>query len=240
MVQTPIKSKIENEMVFEEMQKAGVHYGRAKRYTHPSMKPFLIKSLHNIEIFNLNLTWQKMNEVASALADFLKADKKILFVGVTPAASSSLTQFALKFNQPYMTYKWVGGFLTNFSTTLSRLVYFRDLLKKEETKELEEYPPKERAKLERELNKLKNIYSGVINLEKLPDALFIVNLAYPSHQTAKREALKLKIPIFALAGSDNDISGVDYVIPGNDKAPKSIAFIINYLEEKIRSLLQVS
>lgn len=238
MVQASIKAKIENETVFEEMQKAGVHYGRAKRYTHPTMRPFLLKSLYNIEIFNLQFTLQKMNEVATVLTDFFRANKKILFVGVTPAASSRLTQFALTFNQPYLTYKWVGGFLTNFSTTLSRLTYFRELLKKEESKELEEYPPKERAKIERELNKLKNIYSGVINLENLPDALFIVNLAYPSHQTAKREALKLKIPLIALAGSDNDLTGVEFFIPGNDKAPRSIAFIMDYLEEKIKSALK--
>jgi small subunit ribosomal protein S2 len=227
----------EERTIFEEMQKAGVQYGRAKKYTHPTMRPFLIKTLYNIEIFNLQLTLQKMHEMANALTDYLKSGKTILFVATTPAASSRVTNFALTFNQPYMNYKWVGGFLTNFSTSLSRLAYFKDLLKKEEAKELEEYPPKERSKLERELNKLKNIYSGVIKLEKLPDALFIVNLAHPSHVTAKREALRLKIPIFALAGSDNDITGVNYFVPCNDKAPRSIAFIMDWLEERVKSKL---
>jgi len=234
-----IQILIEERTIFEEMQKAGVHYGRAKRYTHPTMRPFLIRTLYNIEIFNLQLILQKMNEMVNALTDYLKSEKSILFVATTPAASNRITKFALIFGQPYMNYKWVGGFLTNFSTTLSRLTYFKDLLKREENKELEEYPPKERAQLERELNKLKNFYSGVVKLEKIPDAIFIVNLAHPSHLTAKREALKLKMPIFALAGSDNDITGVNYFIPCNDKAPKSISFVMDYLEEKIKSKLNL-
>ncbi|MER3407238.1 MAG: 30S ribosomal protein S2, partial [Patescibacteria group bacterium] len=101
--------------------------------------------------------------------------------------------------------------------------------------ELKEYFPKERSRLEKELNKMKMLYSGVVNLENLPDALFIVNLAYPSHLTAKREALKLKIPIIAIAGSDNDLTGVDYFIPANDKAPKSIAFLVDYLIQKLKT-----
>ncbi|MER3570184.1 MAG: 30S ribosomal protein S2 [Patescibacteria group bacterium] len=229
------KIKTEEELILEEMMKNGVHYGRAKRYTHPSMRPYLIKSLKNIEIFNLKITYQKLKETVNVLKDFLNNNKKILFVGTTPASLQKIQEIAVQFNQPYINYKWIGGFLTNFSTIQARLLYFKDLLKKEESGELKEYLPKERSRLEKELNKMKMLYSGVVNLENLPDALFIVNLAYPSHLTAKREALKLKIPIIAIAGSDNDLTGVDYFIPANDKAPKSIAFLVDYLIQKLKT-----
>lgn len=229
------KIKTEEELILEEMMKNGVHYGRAKRYTHPSMRPYLIKSLKNIEIFNLKITYQKLKETVNVLKDFLNNNKKILFVGTTPASLQKIQEIAVQFNQPYINYKWIGGFLTNFSTIQARLLYFKDLLKKEESGELKEYFPKERSRLEKELNKMKMLYSGVVNLENLPDALFIVNLAYPSHLTAKREALKLKIPIIAIAGSDNDLTGVDYFIPANDKAPKSIAFLVDYLIQKLKT-----
>lgn len=222
------------ESLIEEMMKAGVHYGRAKRYTHPLMKPFLLRTNKNIELFNLKITLEKLNEVAKFLKNTLAEGKTILFVGVTPAAQNKIKEIAETFNQHYLNYKWVGGFLTNFQTIQSRLLYFRDLLKKEESGELKEYLPKERSKIEKELQKLKNIYSGVINLEKLPDFLFIVNLAFPQHQTAKREAVRMKIPIIAISGSDNDIFNVHLSIPANDKAPRSIAWLIDYLINKIK------
>jgi len=226
-----------SDKLFEEMMKAGVHYGRAKKYTHPSMKPFLIKTVRNIEIFNLNFTLQKLNELSNALAQTLKEGKKVLFVGVAPASALKIKEIAQKFNQPYLNYKWVGGFLTNFQTILSRLAYFKELLQKEASGELKEYPPKERSRLERELNKMKLIYEGVKDMEKLPDAVFIVNLAHKSHLTAKREALKMNLPIFAIAGSDNDITNVKYFVPANDKAPRSIDFLLSYIMSKVESKL---
>lgn len=225
---------VTEDSILEEMMKAGVHYGRAKRYTHPLMRPFLLRTTKNIELFNLKITLEKLNEVANFLKNALTEGKTILFVGVTPAAQNKIKEIGETFNQPYLNYKWVGGFLTNFQTIQARLLYFRNLLKKEEDDELKEYLPKERNKIEKELQKLKNIYSGVINLEKLPDFLFIVNLAFPQHQTVKREAVKMKIPIIAISGSDNDIFNLHLFVPANDKAPRSIAWLIDYLINKIR------
>ncbi len=227
--QTIIK---EMEDIFKEMMKAGVHYGRAKRFTHPSMKPFLLKSNRNIEpidFFNLKITLEKLQTVGEYLKNALKENKRILFVGVTPASQAKIQELGEKLNQPYVNYKWVGGLLTNFQTIKARLVYFKDLLEKEKSGELKNYPPAERARIERELEKLKNLYSGIVNLDSLPDLVFIVNLAFNQHKTALRECLKMKIPIIALAGSDNDVSRVNLFIPGNDKAPRSIAWILDYL-----------
>jgi len=226
-------TKISEESLFEEMMKAGVHYGRAKRYTHPSMKNFLLKSNKNIEFFNLKFTLQKLNEIADYLKQALAENKTILFVGTTPASQNKIKELAEALNQPHLTYKWIGGFLTNFQTIQARLLYFKDLLKKEQSGEIQNLSPAQRSKIEKELQKLKNLYSGVLNLDKLPDIIFIVNLAYKQHKTAKREATKMKIPIVALAGSDNDVANVSLLIPANDKAPRSIAWIIDYLKNKL-------
>jgi small subunit ribosomal protein S2 len=226
------------EGILEEFLAAGVQYGRGKTRTHPSMKLFLLKSTQKqIEIFDINITLEKLKEAAKFIADLLNSSKKILFVGVTPAASLPIKELATSLNQPYMAFKWVGGFLTNFDTIKARLIYFRDLLAKQKSGVLDQYPPRERNKILQELEKMKQIYEGVKDLETRPDAIFIVNLAFKSHKTAKREAMRLNMPIIALAGSDNDISKVKVVIPGNDKAPRSIKTLLNYLGRFIKENL---
>lgn len=231
---------VSEEKLIEEMISAGVHYGKAKRYTHPLMKPFLLfksnnLNKNNIEFFNLKLTLEKLNEMTSFLKKVFSEGKIVLFVGTTPACQNKIKMIAETFNQPYLNNKWVPGFLTNFQTIQARLLYFKNLLKKEESGELEAYPLKERNKIENELKKLKAIYSGVINLERLPDFVFIINLAFPKHKTAKKEALKMKIPILSISGSDNDIFNVFKFIPANDKAPRSISWLIDYLINQIRT-----
>jgi small subunit ribosomal protein S2 len=226
--------QLEKDTIFESMMKAGVHYGRAKKFTHPSMKNFLLKSNKNIEFFNLKFTLEKLNQVSDFLKKALKDNKKILFVGITPASQNKIKEIAETFNQFYVIYKWVGGFLTNFQTIQARLLYFRELLKKEESGEIDALSPYQKARLQRELQKLKNIYSGVVNLDTLPDVVFIVNLSYKQHKTAQKEAMKMKIPIVALAGSDNNVYKVDLFVPGNDKAPSSIAWQIDYLIQHIK------
>jgi len=222
--------------IIEEMMKAGCQYGRAKRFTHPSMRPFLIKSKKsNIEFFNLEKTLECINKVSNFLKKALSDNKIILFVGAKPAAEEAIKIIANEFNMPYLNYKWVGGFITNFETIKTRIAYFKELLEKEKSGEIENYPPKDRQRLIRELEKMKKIYSGVINLETIPDILFIVDLAHKSHKIALSEALKKNLPVCAITGSDNDISKIEYFIPANDKAPSSIRFIINYLIEKIKA-----
>ncbi len=226
---------IEKTKVLEEMMKAGCQYGRAKRFTHPSIKPFLIKNKRgNIEYFNLEKTLDSIERVAEFLRKVLQENKVILFVGAKPAAEEAIKIIADAFNMPYLNHKWVGGFITNFETIKNRIAYFKELLEKEKSGEIDNYPPKDKQRIIRELEKMKKIYSGVINLENLPDVLFIVDLAYKSHKIALMEALKKNIPVCAIAGSDNDVSKIEYFIPANDKAPSSIKFIINFLIKKIK------
>lgn len=224
----------------ETMMKMGVHYGRAKRWTHSSIRPFLLKSNKNIELFNLKLTISKLKEASSFLKENLKENKTILFIGTTPAAQIKVKELAEELKQPYVVYKWIAGLLTNFQTFQSRLVYFRELLRKEKEGELQKYSAKERSKLEKDLQKLKNFYSGLVDITNIPEIIFIVNLAYKQHQTAVREALKMKIPIVAIAGSDNNINNIDFFIPANDKALRSISFLIDLIKEELKSSSEVN
>lgn len=232
-------TEIKEKKLEEELKIYGCHYGRAKRFTHSSMKKFLIKkNKSNLEFFNLVKTIEGLNQAVNFLAELLQNQKIILFVGAKPASEKAIRKIAQEFNMPYIDYKWLGGFLTNFGTIKTRIEYFKDLLGKENTGEIENYPPKERNRVLRDLVKMKKIYTGVMNLEKLPDALFIVDLNYPSHQTAKAEAIKKGIPIVAICGSDNDINNVTVVIPANDKAPSSINYLVDYIINKIKEKLE--
>ncbi len=236
MEQTEIKEK----KLEEALKSAGCHYGRAKRFTHPLMKKYLLRFERrgNIEFFNLNKTIEGLNAAANFMSELIKNEKTILFLGAKPSAEKAIEKIAKEFNMPYMNYKWVGGFLTNFETIKTRLEYFKSLLEKEESGEIENYPPVEKKRILKELDKMKKIYNGVKDLNKLPDVIFIIDLRYPPHETAKREAIKKNIPIIAICGSDNNIRDVNVVIPANDKAPSSINLLIDLLIEKIKSKLQ--
>ncbi|MCS7183880.1 MAG: 30S ribosomal protein S2 [Patescibacteria group bacterium] len=226
----------QEKQLLKEFFENGCHYGRAKRFTHPSMKPFLLKTKNsNIEFFNIKKTEEYLKTIAKLLKDIISENKMILLVGAKPAAEEAIKNFAQKFNFPYITYKWIGGLLTNFETIKKRIFYFKDLLEKEEKKEIEELPPYEKQKIKKELDKMKKIYGGLLNLNQLPDYLFIIDLNFKNHKTAYKEAIKKNIPVIALAGSDNDITKTVSFIPVNDKAPKSINFIINYLIDLLDS-----
>lgn len=238
MTQVEVKEK--NKKLEEDLKSHGCHYGRAKRFTHSSMKQFLLKfeKRGNLEFFNLNKTIEGLNSASNYIVELIKEQKLILFVGAKPAAEKAVEKIAKEFNMPYLNYKWVGGFLTNFQTIKTRIEYFKSLLQKEESGEIEEYPPADKKRLLRELDKMKKVYSGVKELDRIPDAIFIIDLKYPPHNTARNEAIKMNLPIIAICGSDNDTRGVKIVIPANDKAPSSINFLIDYLINKIKEKLQ--
>jgi len=221
--------------LIKEMMANGVHYGRAKRFTHPSIKPFLQSYQRgNIETFDLKKTIGALNQMVALLVEAIKTGKTILFVGTQPAAQESVKKFAQKLRQPYIIHKWVGGFLTNFETIRSRLIYFKELLVKEESGEIANYPIKDAQRMRRELEKMKRLYTGVIDITEVPDYVFIVNLDFRGHRTAVRECVAKQIPILALAGSDNNVTNVKLFIPANDKAPRSINFILKKLLERIK------
>ena len=231
----------EDKQIVKELLESGCHYGRAKRFNHPLMKRFLLKNnKRNVEIFDLNKTIEGLNEAVNYLTSALREGKIILFVGAKPAAEKPIQKIAETFNLPWITYKWIGGFLTNFETIKNRLVYFRELLSKESSGEIENYPPQEKNRIMKELDRMQKLYSGVKNLDRLPDIIFIVDLKHKAHQTAVREAVKKSIPIVAICGSDNNPANVRVIIPANDKAPRSINYLIDYLIKRIKEKLEPS
>ncbi len=224
-----------NESLLKLMLASGVHYGRAKRFTHPSVKEKLLPNhKSNIEIFDLGQTLSALDRIADLINKIIDQGKSILFVATQPAAQETVKKIATELSMPYLNTKWVAGFLTNFETIKSRLTYFKELSAKAASGEINNYPIKEAKKMERELEKMKQIYGGVATIEKLPDFVFIINVNYPSHRTVVREAIKTKIPIIAIVGSDNNIEVCFDAISANDKAPRSINFIVAYLLRKLK------
>lgn len=231
--ESQLSQNIDSELL-KRFVEAGVFYGRKKSLTNPKMKPYLIDlPQFNIEIFNLDLTKKALDEAVDYLKQILNENKTILFVGTKPAVSESIKEIATTLNQPYIVFRWPGGFLTNFVTIKARIDFMKNLENKILSGEIEKYPLKEKLRMKREYEKLIKLYEGVRHIEKIPDCLFIVDLRFKNHQTAYHEALRMKIPLIAICGSDNNPEGVTIVIPANDKAPRSVKFLINYLKERL-------
>jgi small subunit ribosomal protein S2 len=222
--------------IIKEMLENGVQYGRAKRFTNPKLRDYLLKSNKTVEIFDAAQTLDCLDKIADFLEQLLAEKKTILFVGVQPAASESIKKIAMALEQPYLIFKWVGGFLTNFTTIKARIQFFEQLKEKKESGEIDSYPPVEKHRILRELQKMENLYSGAINMAKLPDAIFTANLEYKPHRTMQREAKRIGIPIIGICGSDNDPDKFKIFAAANDKAPRSINWIIDYLLKKLKPM----
>jgi len=217
--------------LLEKMLESGVHYGRKKTVTHPKMKPFMLKTKKDIEVFNLLRTKEGLERMVDFMQKLLQEKKTILFVGTRPGSKEPIKILAQELSQPYVTERWLGGILTNFKTIKERLNYFKELKGKKETGEFAKYPIKDRQEFEKDLIRLEKEMGGIIGLERLPHALFVVDL--PTHKTAVREARKLGIPIMAVCGSDNNPEEADICIPANDKASASVALLLDYLRGKL-------
>lgn len=225
------------DILVKKMVETGVHYGRKKTVTHPDMKRYVVPMTAHTEIFDLTKTKSGLDEAVKFISKTITGGKQILFVGTKPAAYQAVKEIAEALHQPYVVERWVGGLLTNFETVKTRIVYMHDLQKKRDAKEIDKYPIAEKLKLLKTLSKLEKLYSGIDKMQGLPGAIFIADLKYSQHRTAYREAIRSKISIIALVGSDNPLKHVTVIIPGNDKAPKSIAFIVGYVKEKVLALM---
>lgn len=222
-----------NEAIIKEMLENGVQYGRAKRFTNPKLREFLIKSNKIVEIFDVSKTLKNLDALCGIMSQLLNDGKNILFVGTQPAASEQTEKIAKVLNQFYLTHKWIGGFLTNFTTIKSRIKFYKDLKERQESGEIDTYSPIEKSRALRELQKMENIYIGVKDIEKIPDAIFVINIDYKPHKTMQREAKRMNIPVIGICGSDNDPDKFKVFAPMNDKAPRSIKWSINYIINKL-------
>jgi small subunit ribosomal protein S2 len=225
----PITNMI-NELI-TEMVDAGVHYGHQTKKWNPKMKPYLLKDKSGIYIINLEKTVKCLDKAADFLAGIAGKNKKILFVGCKRQAQEAVREAAEATNQNYVNHRWLGGMLTNMATvrkSVERLKYLENIEKQPEFKAMSK---KELAALGREREKLLRNLRGIRNLEKAPDAIVIVDSARESIAVA--EARRLKIPIVAIVDTNADPSKVEYPIPGNDDAIRSIRIILQNLVDAI-------
>jgi small subunit ribosomal protein S2 len=217
--------------LIKELVDAGVHYGHQSRKWNPRMKPFLLKQRNNIHLINLEETAKQLEAAAEYLSGLAAKGKKILFVGCKRQAQDAVKQAAEAAGQFYVNHRWLGGTLTNLETirkSVGRLEYLEGIEKSPEFKAMSK---KELAALNRERQKLLRNLQGIRKMEKLPDALVIVDSFRESIAVA--EASRLKIPMVALVDTNADPSIIDYPIAANDDAMRSIRIILQNVIDPI-------
>jgi small subunit ribosomal protein S2 len=215
-----------NELI-SEMVDAGVHYGHQTKKWNPKMKPFLMKDKGGIYIINLEKTVQQLDKAAGFLSDLAGKGKKILFVGCKRQAQDAVREAAEATGQFYVNHRWLGGMLTNSATVRKSIERLRWLETLEKQPEFKAMSKKELAALGREREKLLRNLKGVRGMEQKPDAIVIVDSARESIAVA--EARRLEIPIVALVDTNADPSIVQYPIPANDDAIRSIRIVLQNL-----------
>lgn len=214
-----------------EMIEAGVFYGRKRSKTHPKMKQYVLMNRGGIEIIDLTKTAEATDRATAFLKGKVQSGGVVLLVGTQPAAETEIIRVAERFHLPHVINRWAGGTMTNFKIIVKRVEYFKKLRSDFASGSLEKYTKKERLGLEKEMRRLKELFGGLENLAKEPDVLVVVD---PNlHHTALREANRAKIPVIALANVDADPDVVDFLVPGNDKARKSISWFLGKIEAAI-------
>ena len=213
----------------KELLEAGVHFGHQTQRWNPKMDNYIYGDKSGIHILDLRITYNAIAEAEDFVQKIVANSGKVLFVGTKPQAQNVIQEQAETAGMPYVNHRWLGGMLTNFKTIIKRVIYLKELISLEDSGEINAYPKPERLRIRREIAKLTRSIGGIVNLNKIPDAIFIVDLMNES--TALTEANKLNIPVIGLADSNVDPTGVDIVIPGNDDAIRSIEVVTSAIAE---------
>ncbi len=211
------------------MLKAGMHFGHRTNRWHPKMKQFIFTSKNGVYIINLRKTQEKFEEALDFMVKLVSEGKSILFVGTKNQVSEPLQKMATEIGQPYIVGKWLGGYLTNFTVVKKSVKKYLDLLEKKDSGKLEKYTKKERLEFDREIGKLKVRVGGLTSLNKLPDALFVWDIK--EEETAIKEAQQKNIPIIAICDTNVNPEEVNYPIPANDDATKTITLVLKTIKD---------
>jgi len=215
----------------EEMLKAGMHFGHQTSKWHPKMKPFIFTARKGIYVLDLTKTQKMLETALEFIKKMTQEGKVILFVGTKNQVKKPMQVMAEKVNMPYVSGKWLGGCLTNFLVIKKSIRKYKDLVQKKETGGLDKYTKKERLNFDREIKSLEMKVGGLVNLNKLPDALFIWDIR--KEKTAVTEARKKNIPIIAICDTNVNPDLVNYVIPSNDDATKTIKLVLSAIKEAV-------
>ncbi len=215
----------------QELMDAGVHFGHLTRKWNPKMSEYIFMENNGIHIIDLNKTLKSLEEAAFALKNIVRSGRKIMFVATKKQAKDIIAEESARLNMPFVTERWLGGMLTNFATirkSLKKLQQIEKLMKDEAFTNLAK---RERLTVSREKAKLEKLLGGIADLNRLPAALFIIDVK--REHIAVAEAQKLNIPIFAMVDTNSDPSNIDFPIPANDDAFKSISIITKYIGKHI-------
>lgn len=214
-----------------DLMNAGVHFGHKTRHWNPKMKPYIYGVRNGITIFDLTVTMKQLSDACEYLNELAADGKQILFVGTKRQAQECVRELAEKIGMPYMCDRWLGGCLTNNKVVMSRVAFMKKLQAQEADGSLEALPKKEVAGLKRELEKLQTTLGGIADLQGLPAAMVVVDVKREHNAVA--EAAKLGIPVVAIVDSNCNPDNIDYVIPGNDDALRSIKVVMDTLAEAV-------
>jgi small subunit ribosomal protein S2 len=216
---------------FKELLDAGVHFGHLKRKWNPAMAPYIFMERNGIHIIDLEKTVEKIDEAASAMKHIAKSGKKVLFVATKKQAKEIVAEKVKAVNMPYVTERWPGGMLTNFPTIRKAVKKMSAIDKMATDGTFTNLSKRERLQVTRQRAKLEKTLGSIVDLTRLPSALFIVDVC--KEQIAVKEAKRLGIPVFAMVDTNSDPSDIEFPIPANDDASKSISLIIGILCQAI-------
>lgn len=216
---------------YQDLLDAGVHFGHLTRKWDPKMAKYIFMERNGIHIIDLNKTLTKLEEAASAIKQIVKSGRKVLFVATKKQAKEIIAQQAKAVNMPYVTERWLGGMLTNFTTVRKSIKKMSNIDKMQKDGTFDVLSKKEKLMIQRERIKLENLLGGIADLNRLPAALFIIDVK--KEHIAVAEAIKLNIPTFAMVDTNSDPTNIDFPIPANDDATKSISLIASVIGQAI-------
>lgn len=225
----------DNTSLQQQLLDAGVHFGHLRKKWNPKMLPYIFAEKKGIHIIDLNKTIDGLTEAAAAMKQIAKSGKKILFVATKKQAKEIVSECAAKVNMPFVTDRWLGGMLTNFGTIRKSVKKMQSIEKMLEDSSIS-INKKERLTLKRDKDKMEKVLGGITQMSRTPAALFIVDISH--EHIALAEARRLGITTFGMVDTNSDPSKVDFPIPANDDATKSIAIITNYITAAIIEGLQ--
>ena len=225
------KRKLVLSIGVKELLEAGVHFGHQTRRWNPKMKPYIFEARDGIHIINLDKTLAQLELACNFLADCVRRGERILFVGTKKQAQQAIKETASACGQFHVTERWLGGTLTNFQTVRRSVLRLKELEKLESSGAINAYGKQEQASLRREANRLFKYFDGIRDMDRLPGALFIVDIKHERNAVA--EARRMKIPAVALVDTNCDPELVDYPIPANDDAIRSIRLILSTVAQAI-------
>lgn len=225
-----------NTSLQQQLLEAGVHFGHLKKKWNPKMLPYIFAEKKGIHIIDLNKTVEGLMETAAALKAIARSGKKIMFVATKKQAKEIVQDCANRVNMPFVTERWLGGMLTNFNTVRKSVKKMQSIEKMLSDGSAESLTKKERLTLTRDKEKMEKVLGGISQISRIPAALFMVDIGH--EHIALSEAKRLNITTFGVVDTNCDPNKVDFAIPANDDATKSIAIIVNYITAAIAEGLQ--